>query len=116
MFVNLEATSVQKQLGLYGQPGKKVIREYERLKSAGHGKQTIQDAMEAKILALGPGTVSRHCADPAQLNVVDIAPSSIANRDAFMNALDEALAAGDISKYLSPINGDPAFHVEIPQG
>lgn len=115
MYVNIEITSIQKQMDLYGNPGKKVIQEYARLKPMGQSRQAILQAMEAKIIDLGPGTVSRHCADPAKLNVIDIAPSSIAKRQRFLDALDEALAAGTISKYLSPINGDPAFHVEIPQ-
>jgi len=115
MFVNIEAASIQKQLDLYGPAGQTVIREYQRLKPLGHGRQVILGAMEAKILELGPGKVSRHCADPSALNVIDIAPSSIANRRRFLSALEQAKAAGEISTFYSPANGDPAFHIEIPQ-
>lgn len=115
MFVNIEATSIERQLALYGNAGDNVIREYQRLKPLGHGRQVILGAMEEKIIEQGPGNVSRHCADPAALNVIDIAPSSIARPKRFVQALEEAMAAGLVSKFFSPVNGDPAFHVEIPQ-
>lgn len=115
MFVNIEATSAQTQLNLYGKAGKQVIKEYQRLKPLGHSQATIVSAMEAVIIALGPERVSRHCGNPAEINVIDIAPSSIADRAKFLNALNAALAAGTISKFLSPANGDPAFHIEIQQ-
>lgn len=115
MFNNIKASSVARQLALYGPAGDEVIREYQRLQPLGHGRQVIIDAMAHKITSIGPGKVSRHCADPARLNVIDIAPSSIANHGRFMAALQQAQSAGLISKFLAPINGDPAFHLEIPQ-
>lgn len=115
MFANIEATSVGQQLALYGSAGDKVIEEYQRLKPLGHGMQPIIDAMEARILQIGPGNVSKHCANPGTLNVIDIAPSSISKPKRFLKALAQAQTAGHISKFLSPMNGDPAFHVEIPQ-
>ena len=115
MFVNIEATSVEKQLALYGNAGDQVIQEYQRLKPLGHGRKSILDAMESKINQLGPGSVSRHCADPSRLNVIDIAPSSITKPQRFLQALQLANASGVVSKFFSPANGDPAFHVEIPQ-
>lgn len=115
MFVNIEATSIEKQFALYGNAGDRVIQEYQRLKPLGHGRQAILDAMEMKINQLGPGSVSKHCADPSRLNFIDIAPSSIAKPQRFLQALDRAKADGVVSKFFSPVNGDPAFHVEIPQ-
>ncbi len=115
MFTNIELTSIDKQLALYSAAGDQVILEYKRLKPLGHGRQVILDAMESKILELGPGKVSRHCADPKSLNVIDIAPSSISNAQNFLSALQRAKNAGKVSKFFSPANGDPAFHVEIPQ-
>jgi hypothetical protein len=115
MYNNIEATTVEKQLGLYAEPGKKVIREYQRLKPLGHGRTVILDAMESRINVLGPGTVSRHCADPSMLNVIDIAPSSIAKPSRFLAALELAQERREVSRFFSPANGDPAFHVEIPQ-
>ena len=66
--------------------------------------------MEVKILEIGASHVSRHCADFNKLCVVDIAPSSILNKDAFIKAV-----ASDkrVSKFLQPPS-DPAYHLEIP--
>lgn len=115
MYTNIELTSVETQLALYASAGDQVILEYKRLKPLGHGRQAILDAMESMIVAVGPGSVSRHCADPTALNVIDIAPSSISNPQRFVAALGRAKDAGQVSKFFSPANGDPAFHVEIPQ-
>lgn len=115
MYTNIELTGIEKQLSLYAPPGRQVILEYKRLKDEGRPRQAIIDAMEAKIDQVGPPNVSRHCADPKALNVVDIAPSSIASSKRFLEALDRARLAGKVSKFFSPANGDPAFHVEIPQ-
>lgn len=115
MYANIESTSAARQRDLYGPAGDQVIGEYERLKPFGHGRQVILDAMQDKINALGPGNVSRHCADPTALNVIDIAPSSIKSPQKFVAALGRARDAARVSKFFSPANGDPAFHVEIPQ-
>lgn len=115
MYNNIEKAGVDEQLRLYAAPGRQVIAEYQRLKPTGVGRQTIIDAMEQRILAIGPGKVSKHCADPSRLNVVDIAPSSIASQRRFLNALERAVQAGRLSKYLAPAHGDPAFHLEIEQ-
>lgn len=115
MYNNIGITGVQKQLGLYGPPGRAVIGEYQRLQPLGHGKAAILAAMTQKILTLGPGEVSRHCADPAELNVIDIAPSSIADATRFLAALGRARQSALVFKFFSPANGDPAFHIEIPQ-
>ena len=115
MYVNIENTSAARQLELYGLAGDLVIQEYQRLKPLGHGRQVILNAMELKINHLGPGTVSRHCADPSKLNVIDIAPSSIAKPKRFLAALEKAKSAGVVSRFFSPAHGDPAFHIEIPQ-
>jgi len=115
MYINIIATGIQKQLQLYGPPGRAVIGEYQRLQPLGHGKTAILSAMTSKIIALGPSTVSRHCADPAELNVIDIAPSSIADASRFMAALGKAEQSKLVSRFFSPANGDPAFHIEIPQ-
>jgi hypothetical protein len=115
MFINIEASSIAQQLQLFADGGDKVINEYQRLKPLGHGRQIIIDAMEAKINQVGPSNVSRHCADPSHLNVIDISPKSIADPTRFVAALENAKTAGRVSRYFSPANGDPAFHVEIPQ-
>jgi hypothetical protein len=115
MFNNIVTKGVAPQKALYKAPGKAVVDEYVKAKNAGKNAVQIKAAMEAKIRALGPETVSRHCADPAILNVVDIAPSSIVNKTAFQKATKAAQLKGTVSKFLSPDNNDPAYHLEIPQ-
>ncbi|HEX8129680.1 MAG TPA: hypothetical protein VF527_11320 [Pyrinomonadaceae bacterium] len=115
MFNNIVSKGVAAQKALYKAPGKAVIDEYVKAKAAGKSAVQIKAAMEAKIRALGPANVSRHCADPAILNVVDIAPSSLSNKTAFEKATRAAQTKGTISKFLTPGNNDPAYHLEIPQ-
>lgn len=114
MFNNIVATSVKKQKSLYGAAGDQVIDVYVAQHAAGKNPTQIQAAMEAKIKALGPGHVSRHCADPSKLNVIDISPASIANKVAFEKAINAAKTKGKISHIILPPL-DPAYHLEIPQ-
>ncbi|MDT5261453.1 MAG: hypothetical protein QOC61_457 [Acidobacteriota bacterium] len=115
MFSNIKSQGVAKQKALYAAAGDSVIDEFVRAKNAGKSDDQIRAAMEAKIRAVGPEKVSHHCADPAKLNVVDIAPSSIAKKQAFQTAVNAAQKQGKVSKFLTPGNNDPAFHIEIPQ-
>ncbi len=115
MFNNLKAHGVAAQKALYAAAGDQVIDVYSAKKAEGKTEAQIKAAMEAKIKAIGPEKVSRHCADPAVLNVVDIAPSSIANKHAFENAVNVAKNSGKVSRFITPHNGDPAYHIEIPQ-
>lgn len=115
MFSNIVSQGVVKQRALYAAAGDSVIVEFENAKRAGKSDDQIIAAMEAKIRAVGPDKVSHHCADPAKLNVVDIAPSSIAKQKGFQAAVNAALKQGKVSKFLTPGNNDPAFHIEIPQ-
>jgi stalled ribosome rescue protein Dom34 len=115
MYANIISQGVASQKALYAAPGRAVIDEYLRARAAKESPDKIRAAMERKILQLGPGSVSRHCADFAKLNVVDIAPSSISNRAGFISAVNDAVKRGVVSKFLQPGNNDPAFHLEIPQ-
>lgn len=115
MFNNIVKEGVQKQMGLYRPPGQSVVQAYVKAKDAKKSDDQIKAAMEAQIRAVGPEKVSRHCADPAKLNVVDVAPSSIAHPQAFQSAVNAAIQQGKVSKFLTPANNDPAFHIEIPQ-
>ena len=114
MFNNIVSHGVAQQKGLYAAAGDKVIDVFVAQKKAGRTSDQIKAAMEKEIIKIGPGKVSRHCADPAVLNVVDIAPSSIANKQAFENAVETAMAKGKVSKFILPPS-DPAYHIEIPQ-
>ncbi len=115
MFNNLETLGVAAQKALYAAAGDQVIDVYSEKKAEGKTDAQIKTAMEAKIKAIGPEKVSRHCADPAVLNVVDISPLSIANKHAFENAVNVALNNRKVSRFITPRNGDPAYHIEIPQ-
>lgn len=67
--------------------------------------------MRQKIIDLGPSTVSHHCADPALLNVIDVAMSSLANPHDFV-------AAAKMDKRVSKVLDEPSnhcIHLEIPQ-
>ena len=70
--------------------------------------------MEAKIIEVGPGKVSKHCSDFSVLQVVDVSYSAIANKKLFHRAL---ASDGRISRLLDPFTKpkDPAFHIEVPQ-
>lgn len=111
MYQNLVAKGVAHQKALYAAPGRKVIDAYVAARHAGKSPAQIQAAMTAEILRQGPGKVSRHCADHTKLNVVDIAPNSVANRAKFRAAIK---ADSRVSKLLEPPS-DPAYHLEIPQ-
>jgi len=115
MFDNIVKHGVAAQKALYAAAGDKVIDVYSSSKKAGKNATQIKAAMEKEIIKIGPGKVSRHCADPAVLNVVDIAPSSILNKQAFEDAVDSAIEHGKVSKFIMPPT-DPAYHLEIPQG
>jgi hypothetical protein len=111
MFINLEQQGIDAQLRLYKEPGRKVIEVYRQGKQAGKDQASIQAAMTAEIVRLGPTTVSRHASDPKILNVFDVAPSSVTNRPAFEAAVR---AEARVTKFLLPPN-DPGYHLEIPQ-
>jgi len=103
------------ELALYADAGDAVINEYVRARKAGLHESDILAAMTAKIIAVGPSNVSLHCADPSRLNVIDIAPSSIHDPGAIAAAIAQAKAAGRLSRFFTPGNHDPAFHIEVPQ-
>jgi hypothetical protein len=111
MFNNLETQGVEAQRKLYKPPGQAVIDVFVAGKAAKKSADAIKAEMTAKIIALGPTNVSHHAADPKILNVFDVAPSSVANVDAFQTA---AKSDARVSKFLTPPN-DPGLHLEIPQ-
>ena len=112
MYNNLESEGVASQRDLYRhRGGKYVIDVYERSKADGKTRAAIVADMTEKIREVGPTRVSRHASDPKELNVFDVAPSSIADHVTF-----EKRAKSDrrISLFLTPPL-DPAYHLEIPQ-
>jgi hypothetical protein len=69
--------------------------------------------MRDKIVAIGPGNVSRHIGDPKIRNVFDVAPSSVANHVAFERAVRAERRIDGTSFFMPP--KDPGYHLEIPQ-
>lgn len=123
MFDNLVGTKagqgVVAQKKLYGSHGDRVIDEFTRVTRGKSQAQIlamapqVKKAMETKIRQLGPSNVSRHCGDPKVLGVIDVAPSSLANRAKF-SAVVKSRTPRPISKYI-PYPADPGEHLEIPQ-
>jgi hypothetical protein len=111
MFQNCEQYGAGEQEKLYRAPGQAVIAVYVNAKRRHLSPAATIDAMRRKIIELGPGNVSHHCADPKTLSVFDVEPSSVSDRAAF-----EAAARSDprVGKLLTPDDHDPAFHFEIP--
>ncbi|MCY1021234.1 hypothetical protein [Pyxidicoccus sp. MSG2] len=114
MYDNLQTQGVARQRELYGRFGDQVIDAYEEAVGAGLSRPEVEQAMVDRINELGPSNVSRHLANPDQLNVVDISPRSIpaSQHDAFIAAIR---ANPSVSNFLGPADGDPAFHIEIRQ-
>jgi len=114
MYQNLVTQGVDKQRALYGPAGDRVIDVYEQLRDAGKPAQEIRDGMRDAILAIGPSKVSRHCGDPAVLNVFDVGPRSLGD-DTARRAFNDAAKAEEgkrVAKYI-PYPKDPGNHFEI---
>ena len=112
MYNNLVGSpqNIIRQRQLYGPNGDQVIDVFEAAQNAAKPREEILAEMEAKIIELGPSNVSKHCADFNKLIVVDIAPSSIRNKNDFIRAVK---ADERVSRFFGPPN-DPAYHLEIP--
>jgi len=111
MYDNLKTQGVDKQKKLYGNFGDQVIDVYVSSKKAGKTGEAIIKDMASKISNLGPANITKHCGDFSVLQVIDVAPTSITNKQAFVEALK---ADPRISKIITPPS-DPAYHIEIPQ-
>jgi hypothetical protein len=107
MYDNIVKYGAQWSMNLYKEPGQKVTQVYV----ANHSKPRDQviSLMEAKILALGPSTVSKHCSNTHY--VFDVLPSSIHDQGKFIKAVE---AHPSVSHFLQPPQ-DPVFHIEIPK-
>ncbi|WP_138733745.1 C40 family peptidase [Modestobacter excelsi] len=111
MFDNCRRLGPQSQLDLYGPYGDRVIEVYIASSAAGRSDAQVRADMERKIIELGPTKVSHHTGDPRVLAVIDVAPSSVADKAAFERA---CRSDGRVSYFLGPSNSDPAYHLEIP--
>lgn len=112
MFANCKNLGVASQHKLYGRNGDLVIDVFEtETKAAGYSEDLVIRKMLEKIIEIGPGNVSHHCADPSVLNVIDIPFSCLSDINKFREKLKDIQA---ISKYFDePANH--CFHIEIPQ-
>ncbi len=110
IYDNCEKHGVAAQLALYKPPGCAVVRVYQTRKRAGQTRGIIVQAMTKEVEWQGPSRVSRHCADPMVLSVVDVALSSVA-KDAFLAA---ARADKRISLVLDETKTNRCIHLEVP--
>lgn len=115
MFRNLEQHGVEEQKRLYGSNGDAVIAVYEAGRHLGLGTVQLIDKMEKEIIRLGPSNVSHHCADSKILQVIDIGPRSVMPATQIGPFIAAARADHRISRVITPEEGDPAIHLEIPQ-
>ncbi|MBA4410720.1 MAG: hypothetical protein C0397_15010 [Odoribacter sp.] len=111
MYDNCENLGVENQYNLYANAGDQVIEVYFEGSINHLTRDQIIANMVSKIYEVGPTNVSKHCADPTVLNVIDISPSSISNQGAFENCVNSNYG---VSRFISPPD-DPVYHLEIPQ-
>jgi hypothetical protein len=116
MYNNLVGTGagqgVEAQKALYGSAGDQVIDVFVAQKAAGKTADEIKEAMRAKIVELGPTSVSRHASDPAVLIVFDVSPNSIGDSEANESFVTAARAESRISHFIA-YPDDPGHHFEI---
>lgn len=114
MYHNIVLKGVDTQKRLYGPSGDKVIDVYIQQKAMGKSPSEILEAMTAKIVEVGPSNISHHLADFTKLVVVDIAPSSVVYQNEFIATASKYKTNGILSEFFHPGDGDPAYHLEIP--
>jgi hypothetical protein len=110
MYDNCHGLGATSQYALYGSFGDQVVAVYEEGVAAELGEAVIVQNMTDKINELGPSNVSKHCS--ADHQVIDVAPSSIQDDDAFQTGAE---GHASVSRYLGPNTtpSDPAHHLEI---
>jgi hypothetical protein len=121
MYDNLVSQGEGSQRGLYNANGNSVIDTAVTGIRSGASREATIDSMVDRINAIRTAdpTAFKHLADPAQLQAIDIAPSSLNGRGTRRERIDGLVAGfrGDagVSRVFSPNGGDPGIHVEIPQ-
>ena len=111
MYNNCMNLGTNHEYNLYSSFGDQVIDVYAAGKTNNYSREQIISNMTSKIFEIGPTNVSKHCADPSDLNVIDIAPTSVSDLNAFENCI---LSTPGISNYFFP-PFDAGIHIEIPQ-
>jgi hypothetical protein len=104
----------------YRAPGAAVTAVYDKLDAQGESDTNIKNAMEQEIVTQEPRKVSRHCTEPVEWNILDIAPSSVkpsSKKKLFERVLKSNEGSSKkISKFLGPgpaLGNDPAYHLEF---
>jgi len=71
---------------------------------------TIRAAMVAEINRQGPGSVSRHCADPTEISVIDVGGSSFnaTNGPRFRTSVTPR-----VTTFIDEIATNNAYHLEL---
>lgn len=117
MYNNAEADGAAGQLDMYAASGDEVVKAYQDQRENRLEPCSPEDtkwAMEMKIEAQGPTTVSKHIGDNSKVNVIDIGASSVSNGAALHKAIK---ANPGIQKSVTPFDkrAERAFHIEIEQ-
>lgn len=89
MYNNIVSRGVQYNLNLYSANGDRVVNVAAQGRRQGLTRDEIIAAMAREIRRIGPGRVSRHAGDPNVINVLDISPHSIRNRQDFVREIRE---------------------------
>lgn len=113
---NTVAVNVANQLALYAAPGDAVINVFSAqtqgmtLNQINQHQTGIRAAMEQEINNQGPSSVSRHCADPAQLTVIDVGAGAF-------NATNGPLFVASVTAAASNLIDERAtnncYHIEV---
>jgi hypothetical protein len=111
MYDNIKEHGVAHADHLYKAPGREVTRVFKDNEKK--SKSEIVKLMTDKINEIGLEKVTRH-APSSTHETFDIAPSSIKNKKAFVEAIEARVKTGEISTFLKP-PVDPAYHIEIPK-
>ncbi len=108
--------NVNNQLALYAAPGRAVINVFVQ-QTQGLTRQqilangaAIRAAMEQEINRQGPQNVSRHCADPATVNVADLGAGAFnaTNGPLFVNAIRPR-----VTRFIDERNSNGCYHIEV---
>ena len=117
----LVAENIQVQLGIYAPPGDAVILAFQAAVAGLTREQiiassaAIQATMVNEINNQGPSNVSRHCADPGTLCVVDVGAALLPGGQGqrfidFIAPTIKSLPNGD---YLDERSTNSCFHLEL---
>lgn len=115
---NPVSVNVAEQWKLYDAAGQAAIDVFQQqIKDLTYqeiigNKLSIRAAMEQEIVNRGPTNVSNHCADPTQINAVDIGAASFNtyNAQLFIHSIQ-----GQITRFLDERKHNGCFHLEVNQ-